>query len=51
MSGYIDYEDAYPSMTPEQEDAAIEAEWLEASRWPIEDDAYEALLDEQAGAA
>lgn len=24
---YMDYDDAYPSMTPEEEDAAIDAEW------------------------
>ncbi len=30
---YWDYDDAYPPLTPEEEDAAIEAEWEEERVW------------------
>lgn len=43
----MDYGDLY-AMTPEEEIAAELEAALDAVRWPIEDEGYEASLDEQA---
>jgi hypothetical protein len=47
----MDYYEAYPNMTPEEEHQAWLDDCLDAVRWPIDDEGYEASLDEQAGAA
>lgn len=47
----MDCYDAYPDMTPEEEEAAWLADCLDEVRWPIEDEGYLDALDEQAVAA
>jgi hypothetical protein len=47
----MDYYDAYPEMTAEEEHQQWLADCLGEVRWPIEDDGYLEALDEQAGAA
>jgi hypothetical protein len=42
----MDYDDFYPSRTPEEEAAADLKAALDEVRWPIEDEAYEASLEE-----
>lgn len=46
----MDYYDAYPNMTPEEEAAADLEAALDEVRWPIEDDGYLEALEAQAGA-
>ncbi len=47
----MDYDDVYPPMTPEEEHQAWLDDRLDAVRWPIEDEEYEASLDAQAKGA
>ena len=42
----MDYDDFYPPMTPEEEATADLKAALDEVRWPIEDEGYEALLEE-----